>query len=435
MQLTRAEGAKEAEADREPSFEVVDLFDGCFALEKRSATLGGSAPLRVAQACLPLLEGNAIGFQLVLRKELALASRLDGAVRVDGQLVDDLDRRLRGAIPLLRAQSVLDHEELDALGTSVVSVANGLRSRTLTLFTGLLVRPRAGVLVRVSGAGNRRSRDLQVKEAFLAHGRFRPLRLTLTLDKRATRLFGEVASLIALPEECELKESSFDDAHDLVDAHLRFYDANYFETKRAGNTTRKYRSMIAKEPDGVAGAFRGARVLNAGARLVDIVPKTPTEPSRLLVRNAFSFYSRFDGLHLTHRFESADLETFAAGVRTAWSPRFPPDQHPGALLYLTKYFTPHPPGEPHFFVKPPALIGTPAGWSTLLEGYEGSDYDVLRGVVRTDSFHATPAVFHLLTRDEIRIAAGTPLLSLFPFPRELEAAPFRSVAWSERGLS
>ena len=41
--------------------------------------------------------------------------------------------------------------------------------------------------------------------------------------------------------------------------------------------------------------------------------------------------------------------------------------HKGALWYLTKYFTPHPPGEPHFFVKPLAFTRTAAGEAAVIE--------------------------------------------------------------------
>ena len=98
----------------------------------------------------------------------------------------------------------------------------------------------------------------------------------------------------------------------------------------------------------------------------------------------------------------------------------------GALLYLTKYVSQHPPGEPHFFVKPFALTQTPPGWSCLLEGLDGdgSDdepYDVWRGVVRTDAFHATPAVFHLWRQGvAFVVPEGRPLLRAIPLPRSLQ---------------
>jgi class 3 adenylate cyclase len=46
-------------------------------------------------------------------------------------------------------------------------------------------------------------------------------------------------------------------------------------------------------------------------------------------------------------------------------------------------------------VKPWAFTQTPAGWSSLLDGLHGDGYDVMRGVVSTDRFFATPAVFRV----------------------------------------
>jgi hypothetical protein len=43
---------------------------------------------------------------------------------------------------------------------------------------------------------------------------------------------------------------------------------------------------------------------------------------------------------------------------------------------------------------------------------------VLRGVVHTDGFHATPAVFQLAP-GSIEVPRGTPLAEMFPIPREL----------------
>jgi hypothetical protein len=61
----------------------------------------------------------------------------------------------------------------------------------------------------------------------------------------------------------------------------------------------------------------------------------------------------------------------------------------------------------------------------------------MRGVVRTDSFHAVPAVFQLWQPGTtISVARGTPLCDLFVFPRALDDATFELVtsgpagAWS-----
>jgi hypothetical protein len=99
-------------------------------------------------------------------------------------------------------------------------------------------------------------------------------------------------------------------------------------------------------------------------------------------------------------------------------------EHKGAVLYLTKYFTPHPQGEPHFFVKPWAFTVTPRGWSSLLEGVRGEGWDVMRGVVWTDRFHATPAVFSMQGGRRVRVREGAPLLDVVPVPRSLLAEGF-----------
>ena len=88
-------------------------------------------------------------------------------------------------------------------------------------------------------------------------------------------------------------------------------------------------------------------------------------------------------------------------------------------FYLTKYFTPHPNGEPHFFVKPWAFTSTPHGWSSVLEGTRGDGWDVMRGVVWTDRFHATPAVFSLQPGRRVRVPEGAPLLEVTAVPRRL----------------
>jgi hypothetical protein len=56
----------------------------------------------------------------------------------------------------------------------------------------------------------------------------------------------------------------------------------------------------------------------------------------------------------------------------------------------------------------------------------GDGFDVLRGVVATDMFHATPAVFQLHRAGEpIRVRFGEPLLQVLPIPRTLLQAGFR----------
>jgi hypothetical protein len=141
------------------------------------------------------------------------------------------------------------------------------------------------------------------------------------------------------------------------------------------------------------------------------------EPDRLVVRNAVALTASFDGHTVMVTPDPGELASYARDVRTTWERWLGgPPAHPGALLYLAKYVTPHPPGEPHFFVKPPSLVETSPGVSTVIDGIGP---DVMRGVVRTDGFHATPAVFQLVAGRTIEVARGAPIVELFPCPRAL----------------
>ena len=159
------------------------------------------------------------------------------------------------------------------------------------------------------------------------------------------------------------------------------------------------------------------------------------EPVRSVVfSNLVPFEARYDGHTLAVDPSRAALDEGARAVERAFTEALGPAfvaEARGALWYLTKYFTPHPPGEPHFFVKPWAFTRTPPGWSSLLEGRHGDGWDVLRGVVATDAFFATPAVFRVQRLgDPIRVGAGEPLLQVLPIPRRLLRAgyPDRRVA-------
>jgi hypothetical protein len=242
-----------------------------------------------------------------------------------------------------------------------------------------------------------------------------------------------------LPAELAIARASLDDAPHVARAHAAFYDAAYFDTKKRGAVSRKYRDEIRRTAQ--AGGATRATVVDAGPSTVELARparlhraagtvRGDVAPDRLVVRNAIAFAATFDGAHVTVTPDPDQLASYARDVRAAWERV--PLPHPGALLYLTKYITPHPPGEPHFFVKPAALLETSPGVSTVLDGIHGAGYDVLRGVIRTDGFHATPAVFQLFAGRSIEVARGAPLLEMFPCPRELIDADIARTAGGVR---
>lgn len=419
------------EAPRRIAYAVVDVLDGFASLAKRSPTLDGSVPVRAAQACLPLLHGNAWGHQIVLHRRISLRKRRGSWTVVGIERGDELDRLMRATLPTLVADGTVEQssEWRRRLERGVVDTRGGI-----SVFTGLFVRPRDGVRIRQSANANRRSLAYSIEQAIIddASGLV-PVVLNVVpapgVD--AFTLHGEVATLGALPASVEFARGTLDDAPHVGQAHCNFYDADYFATKKRGAAARKYRKEFARQTSPPACDVR-ATIVDVGQRAVEVarpqrvhraagVAMMSPDPDRLMVANAVSFTATFDGLNVTVTPDPDELAAYARGVRTVWERWLGPDpsRHPGALLYLSKYFTPHPPGEPNFFVKPASLLDTSPGVSTLIDGMCGVGYDVLRGVVHTDGFHATPAVFQLEPGNAIDIQRGTPLAEMFPIPRDL----------------
>lgn len=154
------------------------------------------------------------------------------------------------------------------------------------------------------------------------------------------------------------------------------------------------------------------------------------------MRCAVALGIRFDGQRVWIDADDAALAARRGAIEAAWAPFASPDDpaRRGALWYLTKYMTPHPAGEPHFFAKPCALVVTPPGWSTLVEGVclPGVG-ETLRGMVHTDQFHAAPSVFALpASARGGALNRGAVLSRLFPLPRAWAQPTVRDVSFSPR---
>jgi hypothetical protein len=441
---------------KEVCFEVLDAL-GLARLTKRTPTLDGAVPLRVAQACTPLLEGNAFGFQVTLTTPVLLRKslgRLSAEIAEEGRR-EAMAASLRSALARLVAQGFLEAEGAwhRLLGQGLFRVErSGLHQARLRLWTGLLVRPSEGVWLRVSSAGNRRNLLFEVDEAAVPdEGAFVPLILDLALragTASPVKLEGEIATLAPMSPDVTIDERSLADAPEIGRAHAEFYDAAYFAAKK-GEATRKYRRRVASEEAPRAPGAARCEVISAGP-ITHSLARTPrlltregardaaasTSALRYIVhRNLVSFTARFDGHTLAIDPAPRALAESAAAVEATWTSALGPtfvEEHRGALWYLTKYFTPHPPGEPHFFVKPSAFLRTAPGWSCLLEGVHGDGYDVMRGVVSTDVFFATPAVFRVHRVGEpIRVDAGEPILHALPIPRWMLRAGFEEAKWRD----
>ena len=440
--------------DEAPVVEVITAVEGWCALETRSPTLDGSLPLRVVQGCLPMLDGTALGLQIVLQIPLRVRRRwgrwrvepLPAAHRVERWGMDPRDpegdaryaraeTRRRAAVPALLAQGVLDAEGSDR----AASLARIVRSRTtssLRLFTGLVARvaPTARLLALRASPRGTLGADLGDPAVIPAHGRWAPVTLDLALDPSADEVIvqGEVGALLVVPSSVPTRVVSLSEAPEAARALLDFYDARYFAAKRDGEVTRKYRRLVADAPAPVeAGAIT---VVEGGPTEIDATGHDA--PTSLTLRCGLSLSARFDGQRVWVDVDPAELSARRDAIERAWAPFARPDDpaRQGALWYLTKYMTPHPAGEPHFFVKPCALVVTPPGWSTLVEGRRIAGVgETLRGLVHTDQFHAVPAVFGLAPSAHAgAVPRGTPLARLLPLPRAWCRPTVRAVPFAPR---
>lgn len=403
-------------------------FEPLARIVTREGTLEGAVPLRVAQACVPLLEGNALGHQVSFTKRLVVRSRLGRLSLESTPELVEVDRAHRAAAPFLAAQGYLRRGS--AWATQLAKKWWWNERGTLCIWTGLLVEPRKGTWLRVSGSGNHAILGLRMKTTWLGDGELTPLVLGIEDALNGTRLEGIVATLAPVMPDVNVEIVPLSEARSLAEAHAAFYDAKYFATKK-GEVTKKYRRAIRGDEDPSASPAH-VRVAWFGGPKPDVVriEKAGRVLSVVRFANAVSFRAHFDGNTLAVEPDRDELARGARVVEAALQDTLGEDflaKNPaskGAVLYLTKYFTPHPPGEPHFFVKPWAFTETPLGWSSILEGVRGDGFDVMRGVVWTDRFHATPAVFSLVPQKRIRVRAGEPLLDVVPIPRTLQTEGF-----------
>lgn len=446
--------------------EVIDALGRLATLTPRSPTLDGALPLRAVQGCTPLLEGTSFGLQVQLVHAVKVERTIMGATlrwmrpheTAAGWGLDPEDLRSEtpsrswekhcaSVLVALRARGILSPRWCERLSSGPIFFSrNGFRMSTLSLWTGLLVRPPAGLALALHRGANRRPLGVTARTTVITDSSgWTPLALELELDPalREVTLVGELATLSVYDPAVELSRVSLENRNESRD-FLNFYDQRYFNDKRGGAITKKYRRTVTATAT-TDSDTQGALTLLDGiaSELTDAPPvcvegpdanaRSITVAGRVTVRNAVAFSALYDGQTVSLTWDHAALAHRRARIEAQWkwATEAEPERHRGALWYLTKYFTPHPAGEPFAFVKPASLVVTPPGWSTLIDGHAGHGYDLLRGLVQTDWFHATPAVFtftHPGTR--VHLDAGQPLTTLWPLPRSLASPTVRAQTFS-----
>jgi hypothetical protein len=427
--------------------DVIDVLEGFCLLEKRSPTLDGSVPLRAAQGCKPLLDGNTAGFQVRLSEP--------GLLRVkDGQPELHLTRASQAKLGPNYAAKV---ESLVAAGAlakdgywhrALMRGVAHLRKSTLSLWTGLLIRPAPGRWILQSRAFNRRSQVVCHESVVADDTAFVPVILELPLDytrDAETWLTSDLACLTPLCPHVEFTICSIEQEPDVGAAFNRFYSHEYRSRRHEKKPAGDYRRLVAGEDDTAAPAKADCRLVVAGGpsvhhtatftRFLTGKGKSRTHPNQrdlqfAVLRNFREITGVFDGLGVEG--VSADVQRAAARLRSRWKALYGEDAL-SPLETVTPYAVGSPPPrrEPSLLVKPWAFVKTPPGWSSLTDGYHHGTLEGMRGVISTDVYFFVAPVLQCTEPGPFVIPRGARLERVLPVPRQLLEAPMRAISFSD----
>jgi hypothetical protein len=420
------------------AFEAIQALPGFCQLLKRSPTLDGSLPLRAAQHCSPVFEGNEAGFQISLEQPMNLRRGRAG-LQIDmtppafkqtqedvGACIDELVKR-----GLLQKNGHWHR----LLRTDALPI----RGTRLHFWSGFLVKPAEGVALRVGRAFNRRSRITVVEHAIVDRSGFTPLMLEIDgrdLGPEPRTIIGEIGSVLPVAAHARMTLTSVRKAPEVVRSVEAFFDAHYFETKKT-KPTGKYRRMLREHPDLPAAATCEVKVAYAGPAVhtVDALERfhgpggiTKRAPENVAlpyctVRNIARLEAEWDGQGFTNenkvfdRTNSLDRDWKAVGGRRSSD----------AYEFFSGYFYEPARDEPYWLLQPWIFSTTPPGWSTVIEGASVGGCDGMRGIIRTDHFSTVSMVYRMYNAGRIAVPKGIPIMRFFPIPRRLQDAVMRLV--------
>lgn len=420
------------------AFEALHALPGFCVLGKRSPTLDGSLPLRAAQHCAPVFEGNAAGFQISLVEPLTLRRTRRGVhVSMTPSGFDATQEEAPRRIEQLARSGVLRRGGY--WHRLLAREALPVRGSRLHLWTGYLVRPLPGVCLRVGRAFNRRSRIAVVDHAIADATAFTPLVLEIDgreLGDEPLWVEREIGCVLPVAPATRMRVASIRSAPAVVRSFESFFDAPYFEMKKR-RPTGKYRRMMRTTSSARVPTTCDADVYFGGPAVHTVSALTrfhgPAGVStraadgvalpHCTVRNTGAIDAFWDGQCFTR--EATALDDALRLFRRDWSAA---RGRPSSVAFeaLAHYFHPAYRDDPYWLLHPWVFTVTPPGWSTVVEGSNVARCDGMRGIIRTDRFHAVSMVYRMYGPGAVRVPRRAPLLRFFPIPRRLQDASVRT---------
>jgi hypothetical protein len=421
--------------------DVIKVLD-FFSIEKRSETLNGSIPLRAAQGCKPLLDGNSAGFHLRLTEPAVIRKSPDGAMLV---LTDEGYEKATEAYSA-KIEQLIERGLLVKGGYWHKELNKGFgwqRNHVLYIWTGYLVRPASGVCLLVSGAFNRRCLVNLIEYVIADDASFVPLILQLDLSSLRTRetwLDTELACLVPMQPNVSFSILPLKQQPEVGQAWCDFYDPTYLEPRGEGKYIGRYRKFAAVKPKTGASEKAECQLIVAGGpnihkittfdRFVTRDGRSRTHPTKHLLQfavvgNMCDVKGRWDNSNF--RDISAEVPHEKQRFRDTWIELYG-EKNLASVEWLMEYahptYGPHR-GEPYFGVTPWVFAVTPPGWSSVLDGFHLKRLDGMRGVIATDTYFGVPPLWQIERPGRLSVSKGTPLARVLPVPRHLLHSTFQ----------
>ena len=430
------------QAAEQPAFHVIDARPGFALLGRRPEAIYGSVLSR-STGCKPYMDGNKAGVHLTLGQPVMLSRDSErAAIQMTDELFaicnDGYEERLRNLVA--RGLLVDNGYWFQRLSQGAVQRNLGF----ISVWSGLLVKPAAGLWLLMTGSYNRRA-GVNLRDTVFADDQgYTPLMLEFeaaSMSKDTMWLESELACLVPIRPGVEWRRETIAGRRDLGDAYNEFYGGSYLETRGAGKAVGRYRKLVAGErPVANPGVARCSLVTIAGPDVHTIETFTniagshgpmPEETGArlpyVMLRNFTPLEFDFDGLQ--SHLNNDDANTHGDELLEVWGDLFG-KENAAHIDWWTSYFTGNVPmhyGEPNALIIPYAFVETPPGWSTLADGVHYPGLDSLRGIVATDVFYHAGPVLQFQRHGDFRLEAGDPLLRLLPVPPPLLGAPYELV--------
>jgi len=425
------------------AFEVVNLLPGFASLSKRSGELDGNLPVRAARYCGPVFEGSAAGFQIMLSQPMTVKRSKRGLVAWDltPPALKLVTEQVDHALELGVREGLLErggHWHRLFSGDALP-----VRGQRAFIWTGMMVRPRAGLWLLVGGAFNRRSRLTIVDHVVTDPDRFVPLVLEVDLRALGTEacwLEAELGCLTPVAPRVSLRKEALAPGAPELRQFAEFFSEDYFDTKERHPTASYVRCQRQWRPK--TDQTCDARLLYVGPDVHQVdefrrfigptgLGAKAASPGTLpfgMIRNMATVSWTWQGQ--THSAFEVKHQRCLPALQALWKASFG-DGYPSAFEFLTHYALGEAWDQPYVQLQPWVFMPTAAGWSTLVDGVHRSpDYDGMRGVIATDWFFSLAMLLRLFGPSTVRIPYRAPLLRAIPVQRAVLELGFKEASVS-----